>query len=103
MRTHPETHGRFTNIGGAIQRAAWVCLATIPFWNLTTGIADEPAAKPYSDAVVSKAEKILGDVGLKRSGRSLVALKATEAARTLGQLESGPSGAASKAEGRGIG
>ncbi|MEM9366140.1 MAG: TIGR02281 family clan AA aspartic protease, partial [Planctomycetota bacterium] len=82
MRSHPSTRGGAQRTG---PHSPWPMLGMVMACH-TVAIAEEPAAKTYSNAVVAKAEKILQDVGLKRSGRSLVALEGTDAARALGNL-----------------
>ncbi len=38
--------------------------------------ATEAPAKPYSDEVVAKADKVLGEAGMKRSGKTILVTEA---------------------------
>jgi len=48
--------------------------------------ADDVPTIKYSDDVVSKAEKILGDVGLRRNGKTFSVAKTTDISRALSAL-----------------
>jgi clan AA aspartic protease (TIGR02281 family) len=48
--------------------------------------ADEPSAARYSDEVVAKADKILTDAGLRRSGKTIVSTLSADIARAVSGL-----------------
>ncbi|MEM9586757.1 MAG: retropepsin-like aspartic protease [Planctomycetota bacterium] len=52
----------------------------------TDSTSDAGGTKRYSPAVVEKADKVLDQAGLKRTGKSIVSTRTTAIARTLGQL-----------------
>ncbi len=48
--------------------------------------ATETPAKPYSDEVVAKADKVLGEAGMKRSGKTILVTEAAGMNRAVSNL-----------------